>query len=101
MEFFLQVEAFLVERLSWPLWALRTIESLLGLIVFVSGIETLLGFGGAAESTKISKPTREFRMFQLQYLWVYFLTMLADWLQGTNMYTLYSVCEYFKSNYIL
>ncbi|KAJ1419018.1 hypothetical protein B484DRAFT_333619 [Ochromonadaceae sp. CCMP2298] len=34
--------------------------------------------------------TTEFRMFQAQYLSVYLTIMLADWLQGTNMYTLYS-----------
>jgi MFS family permease len=31
-----------------------------------------------------------FRLFQTQYLTVYLTIMLADWLQGTNMYTLYS-----------
>lgn len=36
------------------------------------------------------KPSTEFRWFQLQYLSVYLTLMLADWLQGTNMYTLYS-----------
>ena len=91
MEYLLAAETFAVEKLSWPLWALRTIESLIGIIVLVSGAETILGFHGGAESAKSPKPTREFRLFQLQYLWVYFLTMLADWLQGTNMYTLYSV----------
>lgn len=33
---------------------------------------------------------RSFRRFQVTYLTVYLITMLADWLQGTNMYTLYS-----------
>lgn len=31
----------------------------------------------------------EFRVFQVQYLFVYLLTMFADWLQGTHMYVLY------------
>lgn len=30
-----------------------------------------------------------FRAFQRQYLIVYSIVMMADWLQGTNMYTLY------------
>jgi MFS family permease len=40
--------------------------------------------------TQQPKYTTEFRLFQLQYLGVYLTIMLADWLQGTNMYTLYS-----------
>ena len=32
-----------------------------------------------------------FKQFQREYLWVYYLVMFADWLQGTNMYTLYQV----------
>lgn len=35
------------------------------------------------------KSDSEFFWFQFQYLSVYFIVMLADWLQGTNMYTLY------------
>lgn len=35
--------------------------------------------------------SREFRLFQVQYLTVYLIIMCADWLQGTNMYTLYAV----------
>ena len=40
---------------------------------------------GVADHTMMS-----FRFFQAQYLTVYLTIMLADWLQGTNMYTLYS-----------
>jgi MFS transporter, MFS domain-containing protein family, molybdate-anion transporter len=36
------------------------------------------------------KKLAKFRLFQIQYLSVYFIVMLADWLQGTNMYTLYA-----------
>lgn len=32
----------------------------------------------------------EFRSFQRQYLTVYAIIMMADWFQGTNMYTLYA-----------
>ena len=35
----------------------------------------------------------EFKRFQNQWLRVYLLTMLADWLQGTHMYTLYTSYE--------
>ena len=44
------------------------------------------GSGTAAER---KEQRSAFRKFQLQYLAVYLITMLADWLQGTNMYTLY------------
>ena len=50
--------------------------------------------GAAAASTERkaanSDQRRSFRRFQVSYLLVYLITMLADWLQGTNMYTLYS-----------
>jgi MFS family permease len=43
---------------------------------------------------KTEKPTKEqaaeFTKFQWQWLSVYLVVMLADWLQGTHMYTLYS-----------
>ena len=39
---------------------------------------------------KNGKSTTEFRWFQLSYLSAYLIIMLADWLQGTNMYTLYT-----------
>merc|ERR1719247_3659010 len=41
----------------------------------------------AKESSGATSP--EFRAFRNRYLVVYCVVMLADWLQGTNMYTLY------------
>jgi hypothetical protein len=48
--------------------------------------------GGAKSMSKEDKIAQKdsFRRFQFSYLTVYLITMLADWLQGTNMYTLYS-----------
>ena len=46
--------------------------------------------GGGSQSSSSPKASAEFRWFQAQYLCVYLTVMLADWLQGTNMYTLYS-----------
>ena len=84
------------ERLvsHWPSWALRTIIVLLALIVVVNVLQLivdLLSRGRSRSSSSKSKddklappkPTKEFRMFQLQYLSVYLIIMLADWLQGT------------------
>ena len=49
---------------------------------------------GSVESKSVladgdPKQLPAFRRFQVQYLAVYLTVMLADWLQGTNMYTLY------------
>merc|ERR1719356_1879643 len=45
-------------------------------------------------TTSDAKPTGDqakgFRSFQREYLTVYTIIMMADWFQGTNMYTLYS-----------
>lgn len=41
----------------------------------------------------------QLRVLQWQYLTVYFIVMLADWLQGTNMYTLYAVLYLWSSHF--
>ena len=79
------------------LWALRTIEVLTLVIALVAGAQ-FVAEGAKPPSTvdtsgkqkKGRKVTVNFRLFQAQYLSVYLVVMLADWLQGTNMYTLYS-----------
>ena len=86
----------MIEWLSWPTWAMRTVEVLSLLI----GVLSLLQFLMATKQSKSSLTTGEsataqtssaFRLFQVQYLTVYLIIMCADWLQGTNMYTLYAV----------
>lgn len=92
--------------LGWPQWALEVIagqpatERLcrphhsvgLGAAVVVAFLLQLASSGSwsSAGSRSHPKATSEFRWFQAQYLSVYLTVMLADWLQGTNMYTLYS-----------
>jgi len=49
-------------------------------------VEELSGVGAAKPS---GDKLPAFRAFQRQYLVVYVIIMTADWLQGTNMYTLY------------
>jgi MFS family permease len=44
----------------------------------------------ASDEKPTGKQVPEFRAFQRQYLLVYTIIMMADWFQGTNMYTLYS-----------
>ena len=43
----------------------------------------------AAETEKHHKLLQEFHVFRHKYILVYLIIMLADWMQGTHMYTLY------------
>jgi hypothetical protein len=80
------------ESLGWPTWTLRTIEVFSIAILILFSIQTTLGFlGFDYAKEKSHHATKEFRLFQLKYLLAYLIIMLADWLQGTNMYTLYMV----------
>ena len=94
MELVLQLEAQLVTALGWPKWSLRTIEVLSLAVLSVSFVQFAYDSSSSSaakqEKGNGAKSTSEFRWFQLQYLSVYLILMLADWLQGTNMYTLYS-----------
>jgi MFS family permease len=84
---------------SWPVWAITTIFILSLLCILLIGLQILINYINSIKSKRDSenkivnnndiKVTIEFRIFQLQYLSVYLTIMLADWLQGTNMYTLY------------
>lgn len=74
---------------SHPEWAVYTFGALL--MVFL-----LTEFVGSFQSKvekKDDKPNAaneaEFKVFQRSYLAVYLTVIFADWLQGTNMYTLY------------
>jgi MFS family permease len=75
---------------DWPAWALRSFVALAGLTSCVWGLQWRLS---GNEDGSAAKPSGEklpaFRAFQRQYLLVYVIIQTADWLQGTNMYTLY------------
>ncbi|KAJ8612095.1 hypothetical protein CTAYLR_002422 [Chrysophaeum taylorii] len=79
---------------TWPAWAMRLFGGLLagcGGIRCARRMVTMQHAGTNKTSSKVEgSKVREFRAFQLEYLLVYLTVMLADWLQGTNMYTLYS-----------
>ena len=77
-------------HLKWPLWALETIAVLSIIIIVISGLQTFISIEKVIVTGKSDVP-KGFRTFQCQYFVVYFLIMLADWLQGTNMWTLYNV----------
>lgn len=77
---------------DWPAWALNTFLGLAGFTSVVAVIQMVRDRGH--DESNDAKPTGEqapkFRSFQRQYLLVYAIIMMADWFQGTNMYTLYS-----------
>lgn len=84
-------EQQVVDFLGWPSWALRTVGVLCCGLLVVS-LPQLCGYtlGGDDSVQLTGDKKREFRLFQTQYLTVFLIIMLADWLQGTNMYTLYA-----------
>ena len=89
------LESELVRQLGWPTHILRTIAALSVIVTMIGGVQVAVDVSGSDATKAESKAkggmaTIEFRWFQLQYLSVYLIIMLADWLQGTNMYTLYS-----------
>ncbi len=101
IEVWLQLESYIIAQLAWPSWALRLIALLTILVLATACLDQLLSFHTISRSQKVSSSDvgkerssaslTSFRYFQMQYLSVYWITMLADWLQGTNMYTLYVV----------
>ena len=64
-----------------------------GPVFFVSAAAaaalTWRSVSGGANDAAGQKPDAEFRAFQRSYLMVYYLAMLADWLQGPYVYALY------------
>ena len=91
----------LQESLGWPSWALQTVFFLFSgiCLLFVLESQGRLDRGNKQSKqlelegkVKLQKEStsHSFVWFQVQYLTVYLLIMLADWLQGTNMYTLYA-----------
>lgn len=97
---FLAFEQSLIAQTGWPDWATRSLFALALLGVIVLLITTILEMKQQMADKKEKKSKKgaqmdskkmwEFRKFQAEYLSVYLIIMLADWLQGTNMYTLYA-----------
>jgi len=76
---------------DWPPWALYTFVGMACLTFCVAVLQWVRDKDSAASAEKPSgDKAPEFRAFQRQYLLVYTIIMMADWFQGTNMYTLYS-----------
>jgi len=77
---------------DWPPWAFYTFLGLAGFTAVVAVIQMIRDRGDtdATDSHPQGEKAPEFRKFQREYLTVYAIIMMADWFQGTNMYTLYS-----------
>jgi len=91
---------------DWPVWATTSFAGLSIVSLLILAIQTL--YDRSRKNTIEDKSTKDevapssfaidssseqrkrFRRFQREYLAVYLIIMLADWLQGTNMYTLYT-----------
>jgi hypothetical protein len=87
---FIAAEQYILNQFQWPSWAFRVIMILLIMIAIVSILEYFASPSLLSPSSEKAFASKAFKWFQAQYLTVYFVVMLADWLQGTNMYTLYS-----------
>ena len=78
---------------SWPAPLSNLFCGLLLLLTILEGMRRLKT-ATTPTTERVTRQTKgkvsEFNAFQREYLAVYFVIMLADWLQGTNMYTLYS-----------
>jgi len=80
----------MLELPNWPAWAFRTFIGLgLATVMLAGGKSMTEGGSGKSASVPSGDKLGAFKKFQRQYLLVYIVIMLADWLQGTNMYTLY------------
>ena len=80
---------------AWPEDLRNLFVALLCALGLLSAIRAVRGGGGPTESgggaaSASGAQAASFKAFQREYLVVYLVIMLADWLQGTNMYTLYS-----------
>ena len=75
---------------SWPAPLSNLFCGLLLLLTILEGMRRLKT-ATTPTTERVTRQTKgkvsEFNAFQREYLAVYLVIMLADWLQGTNMYT--------------
>mmetsp|Transcript_22092 Transcript_22092/g.50490 ORF Transcript_22092/g.50490 Transcript_22092/m.50490 type:complete len:265 (+) Transcript_22092:167-961(+) len=80
---------------DWPDWAMRLMLSAGGVLLlataasFVHDRMSLPKSAASAAAGDDLALRSKFLRFKRQYLLVYLVIMLADWMQGTHMYTLY------------
>jgi hypothetical protein len=80
---------------DWPAWSIQTFSALGFGLIALQVYDSRRGTATCNEQALLASPgeMRRFKRFQRKYLAIYYIVMLADWLQGTNMYTLYQVCR--------
>ena len=91
MDVLASASAWLTEWTAGREWAVQSfvaLSSIALLSVFLG--QRLKGAAAAADTKAAAAVRREFHSFQRSYLVVFVFVMLADWLQGTHMYTLYT-----------
>ncbi|GMH58143.1 hypothetical protein TrRE_jg5406 [Triparma retinervis] len=87
---------------TWPLWSINLLVTMLSALLAALFVTQRYGKkeGGVEEEKKKKKLTgkekaeaeelrQDFDSFKAYYIGVYAVIMLADWMQGTHMYTLY------------
>lgn len=79
---------------DWPEWALNLLIVMSGLLALTVFLTHVLYKGVKNDDKDVLKgecesKQKEFESFRREYLVVYLVIMLADWMQGTHMYTLY------------
>mmetsp|Transcript_16921 Transcript_16921/g.32042 ORF Transcript_16921/g.32042 Transcript_16921/m.32042 type:complete len:492 (-) Transcript_16921:28-1503(-) len=91
---------------DWPTWAMQLLFIMAGLLIATHFVSTFVTpadeeeesrnassdsrkENGIVHSERYEHQHHEFNRFRRKYLTVYLIIMLADWMQGTHMYTLY------------
>lgn len=78
---------------DWPEWAMNLLITMAISLTIVFVVSSFFNTGDTSNekesTTKDKKLEAEFTAFRRQYITVYLVIMLADWMQGTHMYTLY------------
>lgn len=83
---------------DWPEWAMNLLIGMAGCLIatytlsifFTPEDEAVSGTTSGKKEINADKELhKKFHVFRRKYLIVYLIIMLADWMQGTHMYTLY------------
>jgi len=82
---------------DWPEWAMDLLIVMAGALVvtyifsifFTPADEVASGTKDGKKEETDGELHKKFHIFRRKYLIVYLIIMLADWMQGTHMYTLY------------
>eukprot|EP00934_Nitzschia_sp_Nitz4_P003175 Nitzschia sp. Nitz4//scaffold4_size323378//159788//161601//NITZ4_000663-RA/size323378-snap-gene-0.418-mRNA-1//1//CDS//3329553408//3165//frame0 len=82
---------------DWPEWAIDVLLTMTALLCVIGALTTFFVADDEKDSSESSATKneekkelhRKFDRFRHNYIVVYLVIMLADWMQGTHMYTLY------------